>query len=155
MWTVNTLIVLLALITNLQDSISPVTRDLELRLLLETRDSQPWAQIRNVGRSAKLVCVDGVAYSTPNRGGGGGFMSHACIDERAYGVVLPNESYVVRLPGPITLGSDAKLSIDVIVLTRPFHARSKLTESDRSTVTWRGTVEEALEAFRRVTSIKQ
>ena len=155
MYTVNALVVLLALAMNLQGNISPVIGDLEVRLLLETKDSQPWAQIRNVGRSAKLVCIRGVAYSTPNRGGGGGLMSHACIDEKAYGVVLPNESYVVRLPGTFILGSDATLSVDVTVLTRPFHARSKSMESDRSTVTWRGTVEEALEAFRRVTGIEQ
>jgi hypothetical protein len=155
MLTINALIVLLALTTNLQDTISPVVGDLEVRLLLETKDSPPWAQIRNIGRSAKLVCVRGVAYSTRNRGGGGGLMSHACVDEKAYAVFLPNESYVVRLPGTFILGSDARLSVDVIVLTRPFHARSKSTEPDRSTVIWSGTVEEALETFRRVAGVEQ
>jgi hypothetical protein len=146
--------VLLPLATDIQGSSSPDVRELEAHVMLETKESEPWARIRNASRRAKLVCVSSVFYTTTRGGGGAGPMSHACTHETAFSVVLANESHVLRLPGTFILDREAPFSVGITVVTRPFRTSVKSTDSASAVVTWRGTVEEAVEAFRRVTGVE-
>ena len=149
------MLTMLVLITITQASAERVVSELEAQLLLAEGDLQPWVRIRNVGKNATLVCVRGVSWSAKYTGGGGGLMSHACTDESAFAIVLPNESHVARLPATFVSEPNVTLSVDIILAVRPFGGRPNLDNSSRVVVTWRGTEKDAQDAFRRLISIEQ
>jgi len=132
-----------------QQQFDPVV---EVSLLLPERSSSAehmLLRIQNMARAAVMVCIRSSQYLIGDSGRGEA-SPHRCNNNTNFTTVLANESYIMDTGLSIDIHANITISIDTTVIVRSLTQKSD-TELN---ATWKGTAQQARDAFQRLTSRK-